>query len=74
MNNTQDFQADKGGVETIRGMAIKTYTEAGSTLHTWTPDEPTREQWLALASTSGALDFWNSADEDIYSETDGEPA
>lgn len=37
------------------------------------PDEPTREQWMRLAETSPSLDFWNNPEEDLYTETDGEP-
>ena len=37
------------------------------------PEEPTREQWMRLAETSPGLDFWKNPEEDVYTDTDGEP-
>ncbi len=36
-------------------------------------EDPTREQELRLAETSGNLAFWDDPGEDVYSLEDGEP-
>ena len=35
------------------------------------PADPSPEQFLRLAETSGALDFWNDPREDVYGPDDG---
>jgi hypothetical protein len=35
------------------------------------PPDPSPDQFLRLAETSGTLDFWNEPDEDIYGLDDG---
>jgi hypothetical protein len=35
------------------------------------PPDPSPEQFLRLAETSGALDFWNEPGEDVYGPDDG---
>lgn len=35
------------------------------------PPDPTPEQFLRLAESSGTLDFWNAPEEDIYGPDDG---
>lgn len=35
--------------------------------------EPDAEQMMRVVGQSGTLDFWDSAEEDIYSLEDGEP-
>ena len=35
------------------------------------PADPTPEQFLRLAETSGTLDFWNAPAEDVYGPDDG---
>ena len=53
-----------------------TDTEGGSIVKTYsaTPSDPSLSQWMRLQETSGAFDFWNRPEEDIYSSDDGEPA
>jgi len=36
--------------------------------------DPTSDQMMRAAEISGALDFWDRPDEDVYSPDDGEPA
>ena len=38
------------------------------------PSEPTPEQCMRVVEVSGALDFWDRPEEDIYSLEDGQPA
>ena len=50
-------------------------TRAGNWL-THVPDvssDPTPEHRMRIVEVSGVLDFWDQADEDIYSLEDGEP-
>lgn len=37
-------------------------------------DEPSTEQVMRAIGISGVLDFWDSPEEDIYTEEDGAPA
>jgi len=37
------------------------------------PEDPSDEQVMRLAESSGALSFWESPEEDIYSPDDGSP-
>ena len=37
------------------------------------PADPTPEQTMRIVETSGALDFWEREQEDIYTTEDGEP-
>ena len=37
------------------------------------PSDPTEEQRLKLMEISGAYDFWDRPEEDIYSSDDGQP-
>ncbi len=36
-------------------------------------EDPCGVQWMILQERSGAFDFWNDPEEDIYTEEDGEP-
>ena len=38
------------------------------------PSDPTLEQRMRIVEVSGTLDFWDRAEEDIYSPEDGDPA
>lgn len=38
------------------------------------PSDPTPEQRMRIIEVSGTLDFWDRAEEDIYSPEDGDPA
>ena len=38
------------------------------------PVDPTSEQFMRIVETSGTLDFWMAAAEDIYTSEDGTPA
>ena len=42
-------------------------------VHTHTPDDPTIQQWMRLSETAPGMSFWNDAEEDIYTEEDGNP-
>ena len=37
------------------------------------PSDPTLEQYMRIIEVSGALDFWDREEEDIYSPEDGDP-
>ena len=48
----------------------KTETVSGKT---WGQSDPSTNQWMKLIATSPSLDFWMNPEEDVYSDTDGEP-
>jgi hypothetical protein len=52
----------------------KTETIASSHVYVpLVPPDPTAEQNLRIIESSGAFDFWNDPQEDIYSLNDGQP-
>ena len=48
-------------------------TSFGAVMQAVPPPDPTAEQYLKLIEISGALDFWERPEEDVYSAEDGEP-
>lgn len=54
---------------------IETETRSNAVLQRYPdlPEDPTRTQVLRLIERSGALSFWDRAEEDGYTENDGEP-
>lgn len=51
-----------------------TTTAVNRPIHVAPPADPTAEQIMRIVEASGALDFWDRDEEDVYSPEDGEPA
>ena len=65
----------KSGTHLINDEGFTLGTDNLTLLQTFpgSPQDPSRAQWMKLAETSPGLDFWNDPEEDVYTETDGEP-
>ena len=48
-------------------------TDPGNYAYKCFQEDPSPEQAMCLVEVGGVLDFWDDADEDVYSLDDGEP-
>ena len=60
----QEFIVDGVNTTTVRNSVVSTFPSP--------PSDPTESQVLGLIEQSEVLDFWNRADEDVYTREDGE--